>query len=131
MKLNTEYERIYILDAENRNALNGKIVDKFGFIHKGYADENIFAITFTDKTFIAIGIGNSEWDDFYKGEPALENFAPIDPENYGSLYDHVYLNENGKPEIYRKSFVKVLVDLGIWDVTAEECLKRMEKERKF
>ena len=131
MELNSEYKQIHPRDfQENREVLKGKVVDKIGFVNRGYADENIFAITFTDKTFIAIGAGVSEWDESYKDEPALENFYTINPKNYHSLDMYVHLNNDGKPEIYGGSFVKVLVDLGIWNVTAEELQAWKEKHEK-
>ena len=131
MELNSEYKQIHPRDfKENRKALKGKVVDKIGFVNRGYSDENIFAITFTDKTFIAIGAGVSEWDEFYKDEPALENFYTINPENYHSLDKYVHLNNDNKPEIYKGSFVKVLIDLGIWNVTAKELQAWKEKHEK-
>lgn len=131
MKLNSEYKQIHPVDfKDNRDALKGKVVDKIGFVNRGYADENIFAITFTDKTFIAIGAGVSEWEEFYKDEPALENFYTINPNQYHSLDKYVYLDNDGKPVIHQGSFVKVLTDLGIWDVTAEELQAWKEKHEK-
>lgn len=131
MKLNSEYKQIYPRDfKENHEALKGKIVDKVGFVNRGYADENIFAITFTDKTFIAISVGVSEWEESYKDEPALENFYTINPENYYSLDKYVYLDSNNKPKIYDNCFVKVLVDLGIWNITPEELQAWKEKHER-
>lgn len=128
MELNREYKQIFPKEFEkNQEFLKGKIVDKVGFIDRGDADENIFAITFTDKTFIAIGAGNSEWDG-YKDEPCLKNFFVINPKCYHSLDNQFHLNEDGNPVLYN-GFVKVLADLGIWDITAED-LQRVKEEKE-
>ena len=130
MELNKDYKQIFLRNDSEYNLLKDKVVDKIGFINRGWSDENIFAITFTDKTFIAIGAGVSEWEESYKDEPALENFYTINPENYHSLDKYVYLNNDNKPEIRKQSFVNVLVDLGIWNVTAEELQAWKEKHEK-
>jgi len=129
MELNTKYKQLQLGQFEKtHDTIKGKVVDKVWFYNRGYADENIFIITFTDNTFIAIGADTSRYTN-YENEPSLENFIIINPRNYHSLDRFVHLDDNGNPVLY-DSFVKILVDLGLWNVTAEELQAWKEKHER-
>lgn len=124
MELNKEYKRISASACkDNADALNGKIVDKVIFKNNGNADENIFIIMFTDKTYIAIG---THYRDIDKGdeEPQLKDFYVIDPSLYSSLESFTYLDKDGSLHFY--GIAKILKELGIWKISEEEVAKQIQ-----
>lgn len=129
MKLNERYKQISINSLKDYYDLKGKIVDKVAFTDRGYADENIFIITFTDHTFIAVG---THYKDIDSGddEPQLENYWVMDPQcvNSGNYENHCYVRDDGTLKFDR--WIEILRDFGIWELSEEETLEIIERDKK-
>lgn len=130
MEKSKNYEQIYVESLKGYDALEGKKVDKVGFYNRNNYDDNIFIITFTDGTYVAIGTDYRDADarDY---EPILRDFYVYNPRQFndGNFQYHSYVDkENGK--LHFTSFVKVLTDLGIWEISEEEALRVIEEDAK-
>lgn len=125
MELNKEYKRISASTVCNNtaDALKGKIVDKVMFTNKGNADENLFIIVFTDKTYIAIGTHYRDIDKCDE-EPQLKDFYVHDPGCYSSLESFTYLGKDGS--LHFHGIAKILKDLGIWKISEEEVEQQIQ-----
>lgn len=133
MELNKEYKQINVHNFsgynKDYNALKGKVVDKVGFYNRGEYDEQLFIITFTDKTFVAVG---TEYNDSEgrKDEPLLENlyiYAPMCL-NGGDYRCHSWVDDTGKLRF--DEWIDILRDLGIWKFTDEDAKAIMDKKQK-
>ena len=132
MELNKEkYKQIGLIDEFNvyHDFFKGKVVNKVGFTNEGGLKDNIFVITFTDNTYIAIGIGDSK-SSGYK----LRNFPITDnTKNFGNYYhdlkSQIYLDDTNVPQ-FSNSFVKILTDLGIWNMSPKDLQKTNEEIEK-
>lgn len=129
MKLNKEYKQIFAHTLKDYNELSGKVVDKVAYTDRGYSDENMFIITFTDKTFIAIGVRYKDLDNG-NDEPQIEDFYVIDPQccNGGDYRNQFYVHSNGKITFDR--WITILKDFNIWDLPEDEALKIVEDNKK-
>lgn len=128
MELNKEYKQIFLHSDSDYNLLKDKVVDKVAFTNTGDYDTHMCIITFTDKTFIALGI---EYDE---DEPKLSNEFIIKPQNWNHgnfrLYMQVYMQVNGNNKIIYSPYIRILRDLNIWQFTDEEELAIIEKHKK-
>lgn len=128
MKKNKEYKQIFVNQyclEQQHDLLKGKVVDKVAFNNRSNCeDQHQFIITFTDKTFVAIGLDYNEDDDMY----VLEDMYVSEPEciNGGRL--DTYIDSEGKLRLDRN--FQQLVDLGIYDVTIEEVAQRIKEHNK-
>lgn len=125
MKKNKEYKQIAVNWLSNYDDLNDKVVDKIAFNNNTiYDDQQQLIITFTDKTFIAIGIEYCDDGDKY----ILDDLYVSDPEciNNGCLDTHI--NKNGKL-VFDKNFQQI-IDLGIYDISIEEVEQRIAERKK-
>lgn len=129
MKLNKEYKQIFAHSLKDYNELSGKVVDKIAFTDRGYTDENLFIILFTDKTFIAIG---AHYKDLDAGddEPQIEDFYVMDPNciNSGNYDCHMYVHSDGRISFDR--WITILKDFGIWELPEEEALEIVKESKK-
>ena len=129
MKLNEEYKQISVNSFKNYSDLKGKVVDKVAFTDRGYADENLFIITFTDKTFVAVGTHYKDIDA-HDTEPQLENYWVMPPTHInGGNYDcHCYVHSDGRVTFDR--WIEILRDLGIWEISEKDVLDVIERDKK-
>lgn len=127
MELNKEYKQIHLDEGISYDALKGKVVDKVGFTSFGDYGQNMCIVTFTDKTFIAIGVTYN--NDSERDEPRLINEHIIPPKNWnnGNFKCHMYVS-NG--EIKYDPYIRILRDFGIWKFTDEEELAIIEDDKK-
>lgn len=137
MKLNKEYKQIFVRHLNGYDALKGKVVDKVAFTDRGYHDNNIFIILFTDKTYIAIGT-NYRDIDAGDDEPQLEDFFVMDPGcvNGGNFDCHHWVDRTTNT-IHFDPWITFLRDFGIWDLPEKEALgiikdaNKKEEEREY
>ena len=143
MKLNKEYKQLRVNSFTGTrkrpdgmyeqymdyDALKGKVVDKVAFTDRGCSDENLFIITFTDKTFIAVGTHYRDIDD-HDDEPQLENYCVMDPNcvNGGNYECHCWVGSDGK--VIFDEWITILKDLGIWEMEDDEVIKIIEEDKK-
>lgn len=129
MKRNKEYKQILVHSLQDYNELSGKVVDKVAYTDRGYSDENMFIITFTDKTFIAIGVHYKDLDAG-DDEPQIEDFYVMDPKccNGGDYRNHLYVHSDGKITFDR--WITILKDFNIWNLPEDEALKIIEDNKK-
>ena len=129
MKLNEGFKQISVNSLKDYSDLKGKVVDKVAFTNWGSHDEHMFIITFTDHTFVCVG---AEYKDLDNGddEPKLENNWIMDPKciNSGNYDCHCYVKDDGTLKFDR--WIEILRDLGIWELSEEETLEIIERDRK-
>ena len=125
MELNKEYKQIFLHSDSDYDLLKNKVVDKVAFTNTGNYDTHMCIITFTDKTFIALGVGRD-----YEDDPKLGNKSIIPPQNWNSgnfcLYTHVDSNN----KITYDPYIRILRDFDIWQFTDEEEFAIIEKHKK-
>lgn len=131
MELNKEYKQIHLGEGISYDTLKGKVVDKVGFTNWGDYGQNMCIITFTDKTFIALGVtynSDSKWES-KQDEPLLINEHIIPPKNWnnGNFKCHMHVS-NG--EIKYDPYIRILRDFGIWKFSDEEELAIIEDDKK-
>lgn len=133
MDINRDYKQISVHSfSGNRtdyNALKGKVVEKVGFTDRNSYDTQMFIITFTDKTFICVGVGYND-SDFHKDEPQLENYYVLPPQNInnGDFSVHTYGDIEGG--IKFEAWIDILREVGIWQFTDEDALSIIERQEK-
>lgn len=129
MELNKEYEKIILANDTPYNALEGKVVDKVAFYNKGDYGQHICLITFTDKTYIALGADYEDLDAG-KDEPKLRNHFICPPQcwNSGNFRHHMYVDNDGK--IIYDRYIQILRDLGFWKFTDEEEMNIIKEDKK-
>ena len=129
MTLNKEYKQIYAHCLKDYNALAGKTVDKVAFTDRGNHDENMFIISFTDKTFIAIGVHYRDLDN-HDDEPEIEDFYVMDPNcvNSGNYDCHVRVDSEGN--LHYDKWIQILKDFDLWHMSDEEVVSIIERDRK-
>lgn len=133
MDINRDYKQISVHSfSGNRtdyNALKGKVVEKVGFTDRNSYDTQMFIITFTDKTFICVGVGYND-SDFHKDEPQLENYYVLPPQNVnnGNFSAHTYVDIEGN--IKFETWFEILREVGIWQLTDEDALSIIERQEK-
>lgn len=129
MDINKDYKQIYISPNLDYNLLRGKVVDRIGFTNIYSYDCQFLIITFTDKTFIAVGVdyNNSEG---HEDEPVLENYYVLPPQNVdgGDYSVHSWVDNSGNLHFHK--WVDILRDLGIWKFTDEDALEVMKRNRE-
>lgn len=131
MELNKEYKQIFLNEGISYDTLKGKVVDKVGFTNYDDYDQNMCIVTFTDKTFIALGVAynsDSKWES-KQDEPLLINEHIIQPQNWnsGNFKRHMTVINN---EVRYDPYIRILRDFGIWKFTDEEELAIIEKDKK-
>lgn len=109
---------------ENRykKCLGGKVVEDCGFISDESEEKNLFVITFTDKTFIAIGIDDDKWK--------LASKFIMKPEAYGKNYVATKSLIDYKGDIVYPEWVELLKKLSLWTIDDEEVRKGIEQVNK-
>ena len=125
MELNKDYKQIYLHSDSDYDLLKDKVVDKVAFTNIGKYDMHMCIITFTDKTFIALGAG---YDD--EGDPKLDNEFIIEPQNWNSGNFRLYMHVNSDNKIIYSTYIRILRDFDIWQFTDEEELAIIEKHKK-
>jgi len=125
MELNKDYKQIFLHAPSDYDLLKDKVVDKVAFTNTGSYDTHMCIITFTDKTFIALGIG---YDD--EEEPKLGNEIIIEPQNWNSGNFRLYMHVDSDNKIIYCPYIRILRDLNIWQFTDEEELAIIEKHKK-
>jgi len=125
MDLNKEYKQIFLRNDSEYNLLKDKVVDKVAFTNTGSYDTHMCIITFTDKTFIALGTGYDNED-----EPKLSNECIIQPQNWNWGNFSLYMHVNSDNKITYSPYIRILRDLNIWQFTDEEELAIIEKHKK-
>ena len=128
MELNKDYKQIFLHSDSDYDLLKNKVVDKVAFTNTGNYDEHMCIITFTDKTFIAIGNGFDNYDN--ENDPKLVNEVIIEPRNWnnGNFRLHMHVDSNNK--IIYSPYIRILRDFDIWQFTDEEELAIIEKHKK-
>jgi hypothetical protein len=133
MDINKEYKQIPVTSfsgyRKDINFLQGKVVDKVGFTNRGSCDENMFIITFTDKTYIAIGADYNE-SEFHSDEPILDNkhISPPQCMNGGDYRCHSWVDSSGKLQF--DEWINLLRECGIWEFTDEDAQAVMDMKAK-
>lgn len=122
----TNKKQIGISFNTEEDTLKGKVVDKLAFCNDPESEQH-FILTFTDGTFISIGLYYDENDRKYKLESDWIPSTTPENVNNGKL-DH-WIDSNGNLRFYK--WVKDLIDLGIWEVTENEVKELIEKHEKF
>lgn len=125
MELNKEYKQVFLNEGISYDTLKGKVVDKVGFTNWGNYDTHMCIITFTDKTFIALGVGYN-----YEDEPKLSNESIIPPQNWNSGNFRLFTRMDSNNKITYDPYIRILKDLNIWQFTDEEELAIIEKHKK-
>lgn len=125
MELNKEYKQIFLHAPDDYDLLKNKVVDKVAFTNTGEYDTHMCIITFTDKTFIALGV---VYDD--EGDPRLGNEVIIEPQNWNSGNFRLYMHVDSNNKIIYRPYIRILRDLNIWQFTDEEELAIIEKHKK-
>ncbi len=129
MKRNDEYKQIHLDFDIAADKLAGKVVDKVAFQDKGSHDTQFLIVTFTDKTYIAVGVG---YKDFYDNDESLqiENFCADEPSciDDGCFDCHTYIDDNGN--LHFSEWIKILKDFKLWDISEDECKEIIERKRK-
>lgn len=129
MKLNERFKQISVNSLKDYFDLKGKVVDKVAFTNQDSYDGHMFIITFTDHTFVCVGTGYKDLDNG-DDEPQLENNWIMDPKcvNLGNYDCHCYVKDDGTLKFDR--WIEILRDLGIWELSEEETLEIIERDRK-
>lgn len=133
MDINKEYKQISVYsfsgNQTNYDALKEKVVDKVGFTNRDECDCQFLIITFTDKTFIAVGIdyNNSE---YCEDEPQLDNYSVLPPQNIngGNYRACSWIDSSGK--IHFENWINILRDIGIWQFSDVDATKIIEQHKK-
>lgn len=133
MNINKEYKQISVNEFSgyhtDHDYLKGKVVDKVAFVNSENYDCQMFIITFTDKTFLAVG---PDYDDRegYSNEPRLDNQWITAPQciNGGDYSLHSWVDSEGKLRF--EDWIEALRSLGIWKFTDEDAKDIMEKKAK-
>ena len=132
MELNKEYKQIFLHNDTPYDVLKGKVVENVGFTNIGSYDLHMFIITFTDKTYVAIG---TDYKDLDNGddEPKLENQYIFHPQSWNrgnfELFRYVDTSGNKKRVRYQR-FIELLRDFGIWQFTDAEENDIIENDKK-
>lgn len=124
MELNKDYKQIFLHSDSDYDLLKDKVVDKVAFTNIGGYDTHMCIITFTDKTFIALGTGYDE------DEPKLGNEFIIKPQNWNSGNFRLYMHVTSDNKIIYSPYIRILRDFNIWQFTDEEELAIIEKHKK-
>lgn len=99
MELNKEYKQIFLHNDTPYDVLKGKVVENVGFTNIDSHDLHMFIITFTDKTYVAIGTDYKDLDNS-DDEPKLENRYIFHPQSWNSgnfeLFRYVDTSGNKK-----------------------------------
>ena len=113
----------------NTSALSGKVVDKCAMYNDGREDDQILIITFTDGTFMCIGIGYDEDTRSYRME---DNWL-----TYYNDVDDLIVKYHAKRDINSgvklDSYGELLREFGLITITDEqvtEIVERLDKERR-
>lgn len=107
--------------SDYEEKLKGKVIDGVAFCNTG---EQHFTITFTDGTFISVGLDydedNSEWRlcDNYIDEPSCINGGRLDS----------WIDDSGNLHFYK--WCQELIRLGIWEVTEDEVKNLINKHNE-
>ena len=125
MELNKEYKQIFLHSDSDYNLLKGKVIDKVAFSNIGEYNTHMCIIIFTDKTFIALGIGYNDED-----EPQLNNKLIIHPQNWNNGNFNLFMHITNDNKIIYSPYIRILRDLNIWQFTDEEELAIIEKNKK-
>ena len=112
MELNKEYKQIFLRNDSDYNLLKDKAVDKVAFTNTGNYDTHMCIITFTDKTFIALGTRYDEEDD-----PKLNNECIIPPQNWNNGNFNLYMYVNSDNKIIYNQYIRILRDFDITKLT--------------
>ena len=125
MEFNKEYKQIFLNSNSDYDLLKNKVVDKVAFTNTGDYDTHMYIITFTDKTFIALGTGYDEED-----EPKLNIKWIIPPQNWNNGNFNLFMHVTNDNKIIYSPYIRILLDLNIWQFTDEEELAIIEKHKK-
>lgn len=125
MELNNEYKQIFLHSDSDYDLLKNKVVDKVAFTNTGNYDVHMCIITFTDKTFIALGTRYDNEDD-----PKLGNEFIIEPQNWNNGNFRLYMHIDSDNKIIYSPYIRILRDFDIWQFTDEEELAIIEKHNK-
>lgn len=126
MELNKDYKQIFLHSDSDYDLLKDKVVDKVAFTNIGDYGTHMCIITFTDKTFIALGVGYDYDDD----DPKLFNEKIITPQNWNSGNFRHFMQVNSDNKIIYSPYIRILRDFNIWQFTDEEELAIIEKHKK-
>ena len=129
MELNKDYKQIFLHGNSDYNLLKDKVVDKVAFTNTGDYDTHMCIITFTDKTFIALGVIYNDLEN-YKDAPKLSNEFIIPPQNWNNGNFRLYMHVDSNNKIIYKPYIQILKDFNIWQFTDEEELAIIEKHKK-
>ena len=124
MERNNEYRQI-ILHGGDGSHLSGKVVDRFAFSEGSSYNTSFLVVTFTDKTYIAVGI---EYDE--NREPLVDDYRVEEPWciDSGCFDCHSWVGSDGK--LHFDKWIQVLKDLNLWNITEDEAKEVIERKRK-
>lgn len=133
MDINKEYTQINVHSFSgyntNYDALKGKVVDKVAFTDRDSYDTQMFIITFTDKTYVCIGVDVIPYKEHINGIN-LGNHYVLPPQcvNDGDYSVHSSVDKKGNVRF--ETWINILRDLGIWQFTDVDALEIIEKKQK-
>ena len=125
MKQNDEFKQQNLSNyLRDYDGLKGKVVDKVAFNDRGCYDEHMLIITFTDKTFICVGLG---YVDDHNDEMELQNnwIYPPGVINGGDYRHHIWVDDNNN--LHFDKWIQILIDLGIWELDMDEAQEIIKK----
>lgn len=108
-----------IKENRTKKCLAGKVVEDCGFVSDESEEKNIFVITFTDKTFIAIGIDEDEWKLAVK--------FIMKPDAFGKNYVAQKSFMDYKGDVCYPEWISLLRKMGIWTIDDEEVKAGLEQ----
>ena len=129
MKCTGKLKQKCMLGVNDYDTLKGKVVDKVAFTNTGYEDEQMFIISFTDDTYVCIGIDHKEGDNNDE-QPYLNDFWVMDPKivNGGNYDGLVKVKSDGSLKFDR--WIEILRDFGIWELPDDEVKDIIERDKK-
>lgn len=107
----------------------GKVVKDILLTYKAYDDDHDYLIiTFTDNTYLSFGIEHAEKDDVEfncLGEAYMHDEATWKRVASGHMYKD---DKTGEYKLY--DYMQALIDIGLYDFTAEDIRQAKEKRDK-
>lgn len=98
----------------------GKVVENCGYIE----DEEIFIITFTDKTYIMLSPSTNDYDD-----PVLTFKALPDISQYSQYFYDNNFKFDSCGNMVIEPWVNMMIDFGLWNADPDAIKKSQEASR--
>ena len=139
---NKEYKQISANEINwrkrNPNVFTGKVIEKIALLNEGEYDEQMLIITFTDKTFICIGMeykDDVKCDEMYLEDHFLNYMHSDSIKDLVARY-HTWVNKETN-ELEWDALGSLLLEFGFIKLTSEEAKQikehheKVEKDREY